>query len=149
MPVPSSAAMKIATVATGALFATAAASAATPPAPESIWKLVVLGIPLAVLAASMGSSALKHIREQGQPDRNIPRLAIWIVSDAFIGGWIGMLIVGLPLTREYVGSVEPAIIGALCTLAVQFLRDRGPGWADQGVQAVLSWFSRRRAGGEP
>jgi hypothetical protein len=142
--------MKLAAIATGAMFSTAAAWAATPPVTsESIWKLLVLGIPLAVLAASMGSSALKHIREQGQPDRNIPRLAVWIISDAFIGGWIAMFLIGLPLTREYVASVEPAIVGALCTLLVQFLRDRGPGWADQGVQAVLSWFSRRRAGGEP
>lgn len=134
------AASKVTGAAASAGAGAALAGAAAPS--TSIWTILVLGIPLGVLVASLCGAAVRQIREHGQPDANIPRRAIAIVTDGFIGGWLAMLLVGIPLTRDYFGNVEHAIVGALCALGLQFMRDKGPKLFDQAAQVVLGRFSR-------
>lgn len=115
----------------------------------SIWAIAVLGIPLAVLAASLGGAAMRHLREPRQPDQKIPARVLGIVTDGFIGGWFAMLLIGLPSTAGYIGTtLRPEVVGAVCALLVQFARENGKAYFDQVFTAVVSWFTRRRAGGD-
>lgn len=133
-----------ATTAAGAGAAVVSAS----PAQPSIWTILVLGIPLGVLASALGGAAVRHLREPSSPDRRIAAQVIATVTDGFVGGWLAMFLLGVPVTAAYVGSVvRPEVIGALCALLVQFLRDHAKGYWDQIwgviVEAFRSWAIRR------
>lgn len=120
------------------------------PAEPSIWTIMVLGIPLGVLAAAQVASAIRHLREPSAPDRRMVGEAIGSVADGFIGGWLAMFLLGVPLTRGYLGDVvRPEIIGAICALLVQFLRDNAKGYFDRFFEVVLGWLGRKPAGGGP
>lgn len=136
---------------TGAAAAAGAGAVAVKVAPHdlSMWSIAVLGIPLAVLAASLGGAAVRQLREPSQPDQKIPARVVGIVTDGFIGGWIAMLLIGLPATAGYIGvSLRPEVVGAVCALLVQFARDYGKSYFDQVFTAIVSWFTRKRAGGD-
>lgn len=125
----------------------------TPP-DASIWAILVLGIPLGVLAAALAGSAIRHVREPASPDRKLAAQALGTVADGFIGGWLAMLLIGLPTTAGYVGSVvRPEVVGAVCALLVQFLRDHAKGYWDQIwgviVEAFRSWVIRRSGAPPP
>lgn len=132
----------------GAVFAvllfTGLAAAGPPPAETSLWKVVVFGIPLSVLAASLAGRTARYLGEPSQPDAKIPATVFGIVADGFIGGWLAMVVVGLPATREHLGSVAPEVVGALLALTVQYLRDNAPRWGEQLFQTVVSWWTRKR-----
>lgn len=115
----------------------------------SIWAIVVLGIPLGVLAASLAGSAARYLREASAPDKKIPAMAMDTVIDGFIGGWIAMFLLGLPYTSKHLGPVvRPEIVGALCALLVQFVRTHGKVYFDRLFDTVLGWFTRKRAAAE-
>ncbi|MGH8083884.1 MAG: hypothetical protein ACREPV_01230 [Lysobacter sp.] len=142
---------RMAAAAAGLLFASAlfagAALAGPPPVPESIWKLLIVGIPLSVLAASLAGRTVRYLGEPAQPDTKIPAKVAGIIADGFIGGWLAMLVVGLPITQAHLGSVLPEVLGALLALSVQWLRDNLSRYVDQAFQAVLSWWTRKRSPG--
>lgn len=134
----------LATAATGA--AAAAAGAAAEP---SIFDVLVLGIPLGVLTAALGGSAAQYLHKPAQPDRNLPRELRGVLIDGFIGGWLAMFLVGFKWTAPYVHAIAPAVVGALCALLVQFLREHGKSYFDEAFQVALGLFRRRQAGGKP
>lgn len=116
-------------------------------APEtpSVWTILILGIPLGVLIASMAASSLRHMRDPSQPDKKIAAQVLSMLFDGFAGGWLAMFIVSVPFTRGYVGDVvRPEVIGALCALTVQFLRDHGKSYLDEAFKTVLALFGRKR-----
>lgn len=136
----------------GAAAGTAGAGAmAVTVAPHdmSVWAIAVLGIPLAVLASALAGAAVRHLSEPSQPDQAIPARVLGIVADGFIGGWVAMLLIGLPSTAGYIGqTIRPEVVGAVCALLVQFGRKNGKGYFDQVFAAGMSWFTRKRAGGD-
>lgn len=130
--------------------ATAAVAAPmVPPESSSWWDVVVLGIPLGVLAASLAGSSARSLRDASQPDATLPQRALWTLVDGFIGGWSAMLLVGFSLTREYFDGIAPAILGAFGGLLTEFLRVNGPRWVEELWQTVLQWITRKRAGDTP
>ena len=130
---------------TGAVVAAAAAPLREEP---GVWAIQVLGITLSVLMASLAGSALRHLREPASPDGKLVGKAIGTLADGFIGGWLAMLVVGLPATAAHLGSAIPAeVFGAICALLVQFLRDHAKGYFDRIFETFLSLFARSRAGG--
>jgi hypothetical protein len=119
------------------------------PHDQSIWLIAVLGIPLAVLASALAGAAVRHLSEPSQPDQAIPARVLGIVADGFIGGWVAMLLIGLPSTAGYIGpTIRPEVVGAVCALLVQFGRKNGKGYFDQVFAAGMSWFTRKRDGGD-
>lgn len=142
--------MTAAKVSSGVVAAASGAAVASLAPPEpSMWAIVVLGIPLGVLAAALVGAAIRHLRAPAQPDRRMVTQAFGTVADGFIGGWLAMLLIGLPSTNSYVGDVlRPEVMGALCALLVQFLRDYGKGYFDRLYDALLSRFFGSRAGDE-
>ena len=140
--VESAAAVK--TVATAAVGAAVASAAAPIPPEPSLWGLFVLGIPLSVLAASMVGAGIRHLREPPVPEHKMAAKVIATACDAMIGGWLAMLVMGLPITSGHVGTaVRPEVIGAICALSVQYLRARAAEWGDTLVRNVLSWLGKR------
>lgn len=135
----------------GVAAAGAGAAVATVAPPEpSLWAIVVLGIPLSVLAAAQFASAIRHLREPAAPDKRLAWHVVGSVTDGFIGGWLAMLLIGVPLTRGYLGDVvRPEVIGAICALLVQFLRDHAKGYFDRIFDTILGWLARKPAGGKP
>lgn len=105
---------------------------------ESIWAMVVLGMPLGVLMASMLASALRDMREPAQPDQDIPKRVARIVFDGIVGGYLAMLVVGLSFTREYVADVLPAVLGALFAIVLPWWRANWRDYVDPAFRAVLS-----------
>jgi hypothetical protein len=137
----------------GAITASAAAKAfpALSPdsGPASIWDVLVLGIPVGVLAASLAGSSARSLREDAQPDRTLPRRALWTVIDGFIGGWVAMFLLTFSFTRAYFEGVTPAVLGAFGGLLTEYIRTNGPRWGEQLWQTALTWISRKRAGDTP
>lgn len=133
----------------GAAHVGVAAADAAAKQSASIWAIVVLGIPLGVLAAALAASAIRHLRKPAAPDRRLVSEVISTIADGFIGGWMAMLLIGLPATREHIGqAVLPEVIGAACALLVQFVRDYGKGYWDRLYDALLSrFFGGGRIGG--
>jgi hypothetical protein len=113
-----------------------------------MWSIAVLGIPLAVLAAALGGAAFRHLREPALPESRIPARVIAIVSDGFIGGWLALLLSGLPATNHYIGTgLGLEVVAATCALLVQFLHTHGPRYADRLFEALLAWLPGKRGGG--
>lgn len=138
---------------------TAAAGAASPAA-ATIWTIAVLGIPLGVLAAALAGSSISQLRRPAAPERRLAGAALATIADGFVGGWLAMLLLGIPATAVHIGDVvRPEVIGAVCALLVQFLRENALRYWEQiwgvVVEAVRSWFVRRggaappRPGGDP
>lgn len=140
----------------GAVLAAGAGAAVvnvTPP-DTSIWAIAVLGIPLGVLAAALGGSAVRHLREPAEPDFRLPVQAFATIADGFVGGWLAMALISIPFTAAYIGDVvRPEVIGALCALLTQFARDNAKGYWDQIwgviVEAFRSWAIRRSGAPRP
>lgn len=142
-----------ATAKLGSMIIAAATGAAVPavvPPETSVWSIVVLGIPLSVLAASLAGAAVRSLREPSAPDSRIPAKVLGTVADGFIGGWAAMFLISVPFTKRYLGeSVPPEVIGALCALLVQFVRVNGKDYFDQFYSTVLGWFGRKKAAEPP
>ncbi len=108
---------------------------------------VVLGIPAGMLAACVVASAIQHIPKKGAPEEVLLLRVGGVLSDAFIGGWLGVAVLKLAFLAPYgVHNIHPAAVGALCTLAVQFLRTKLADWGERTFSAALDAFSRRAGG---
>ena len=130
--------------AAGATTAAVAERVLTVQPQPSIFSILVLGIPLGVLAASLVGSSARSFRDTAQPDTSFPRRAVGTIIDGFIGGWLAMFVVGFSYTRPYFEGIEPAVIGAFGGLLVEFIRTNGPRWIEQLWQAALTWISRNK-----
>lgn len=141
-------------VATVLTQAVAAASVAEPE--PSLWTLAVLGIPLGMFGANLVASLLRTFRDPPLPEEKLAWRLFGVVSDAAIGGWLAVFVMGLPATREHIGNaIHPAAVGAVFTLVFQFLRNRLPKWLDsimgesiksiaQALADILkSWLAKR------
>lgn len=136
---------------TGAAYAQAAAEVvakASPALGPSFWDVIVLGIPVGVLAASLAGSSVRSLREDSLPDKRIPRRALNTLLDGFIGGWVAMFLIGFTYTAEYFVNVAPAVLGAIGGLLTEWIRSNAGRWAEQLWTAFLSWISKRSKTGE-
>lgn len=123
----------------------AVAAVATAPTPAAgVFSIVVLGIPLGVLGAALAGAATRYLREPPQAEKDILPKLVGTLTDGLVGGWLAMLLIGLPSTAGYVGQVvRPEIVGALCALVMQYLRSNVAEWANQLVRNLLSWLGKR------
>lgn len=115
----------------------------------SFWDVLVLGIPVGVLAASLVGSSVRALREESLPDKRIPRRALNTILDGFIGGWIAMFLIGFTYTAQYFTNVAPAVLGAIGGLLTEYIRSNAPRWAEQLWATLLSWISKRKPGDTP
>lgn len=130
--------------------ATASAAAAIiPPTTEPWVGVFVLGIPLGVLAAALFGSSARAFRDASQPEGTLPRRAVLTLFDGIIGGWLAMLLLGLKFTAHHFENVEPAILGGLGGLLVEYLRTNASRWVEQGVATFLAWIARKNPPGAP
>lgn len=141
--------------ATGAAYAQAAQkvvdklAVAVPVMAPSFWDVLVLGVPVGVLAASLVGSSVRALREESLPDRRIPRRALNTLLDGFIGAWVAMFLIGFTYTAAYFANVAPAVLGAIGGLLTEWIRSNGSRWAEQLWTAALSWISKRNTGATP
>lgn len=130
------------------------------PHDTSLWELSVMGVSLAILGACLFASFIRTFRDPPQPQEKLPLRAFGAFVDAMVGGWITVFLIHLPYTAGFLGSaIPPPAIGAVFTLAFQFLRTRAPKWIDavmgESVKEVAkalgdilkSWLARRPGGG--
>lgn len=159
-PVAAATGIKLAgTAASGAIatmLAQAIANTAAVAPEPSLWDLGIVGIPLGMYGACIVASLLRTFRDPPQAEDRIVWKLTGVVADATFGGWLAVALMNAPISQEHIGSaIPPAVVGALFTLSVQFLRERVPKWIDaimgDAIKEVVkslgeilkSWLSKR------
>jgi hypothetical protein len=73
-------------------------------ADQSPWSIRVMGISLAVLAASIAAAAVRRMRHGAEPvreDAKVPGVVMATLTDGFMAGWLAMGLIAVPL--EWMG----------------------------------------------
>lgn len=121
----------------------AAGSAYAADGGESPWlAVVVLGIPLSVLFASLVGSSVRALKESAPSPAPVPRRALLAVLDGLIGGWLAMLLTGFTATAPYLAAVSPEVVGAFGGLLTEFARSNAARWWESLWVAILSRIHR-------
>lgn len=150
-----------ATAATGAVAAVvnqAVLQAATAEPEPSLWAFTVGGVQLAILCTCLAASFLRTFRDRPQAEDKLFWRFVGACTDAMVGGWITVFLLHFPATTGYMGTaIPPPAVGAVVTLAWQFLRTRAPKWIDsimgESIKSIAtavgdilkSWLARRGA----
>jgi hypothetical protein len=109
---------------------------------------VVLGIPLVALTAALLGAGFSYLPKPAQPNEVIPLRLIGVVVDAFIGGWVAVMVVNVPYTAHYIGAWDSAtvVLAGLLAFVMQTVRLKSASYFDRafqaGLNAIVAFFGK-------
>lgn len=100
----------------------------------------VLGIPLGALAAALLGAGFSYMPRGAQPNGEVPLRLLGVLMDAFLGGWLAVLLTHVPYTTRLIGTWDaaPVVLAALLAFAMQVIRVKAAGYADKAFQSLLA-----------
>ncbi len=120
------------------------------PGVDALARFPVLGIPIAALAAAMLGSGFSYVRRKAPDVEAIPLRLFGIAADAFIGGWIAVVLFHATVLEPYGSKAIPIeAIAGLCAFLMQVARQKAGGYFERAFQAVLNAWVGFTTRGKP
>lgn len=131
----------------------AAAAVAVWPGAAGLLQLPLLGIPLVGLASALLGSGFSHLTGRRRATDEVATPLLGIISDAFLGGWIAVVLYNVPQVEGYGFKAIPIeVVAGLAAYLMRVTRQKAGGYFERAFQAGLNvWagvFNRGKRNGD-
>jgi hypothetical protein len=123
------------------------------PGAAALLSLPLMGIPLAVLVAAMLGAAFSYMGRKGELASDTPARLLGIATDAFLGGWVAVLLLNVPQLEAFGFKAFPVeAVAGIAAYMMRVTRRKFGEYFERLFQAALNvWagmFGRGKNRGE-